>query len=1186
MKIKCIHVRFHIRKRLLTYIMRIFIFLLCSTVFGFNSVDSFSQQKIIIDNNTEVSIHEVFRIIKKQTKFRFIYPENLFEKVTKVQLKKGEILLTKLLEEAFLESNIKFKLSENNIIVLSEQEVNSNNDIKINISGKVVDKVGMPLPGASIIEKGTTNGSETDFDGNFTLDIIDENAVIIVSYLGYTSKEIKIGKETNFIIVLEEDSSQLDEIIVVGYGAVKKANLTGAVESINEKQIANNIGPNTSQILQGVAPNLNVTLSNGGINEEANINIRGIGSINGGNPLILIDGIQGNLNRINPRDIESISVLKDAASASIYGARAAFGVILITTKGAKSGDIKVNYNTNYGWSSPTIKTDNFITDGLDWARLSDKLSLLENSSTYLGYTQEDYDYLEARRLDPTLPSVLIKNVNGIERYVHYGNTDWWNTIFSNMQASKEHNVSLSGGNEKMKFYLSGRYYSRDGIYKINKDVLNTYNIRAKIEAKPYKWLNVSNSINLFSKNYTEPATNARFVSGASNSEDWRKFTFHASPLYLPRNPDGSLIIRGAYTNNRDIADGTFADLLNGKSGAEENDFEVFNTSSLTIKIIEGLEVKADYSFRNRSQSEKVRIISSPFTNQPNGEGIELYKENTQIYKELERRTLYQAINAYVDYTFNPIENHTVTALVGYNQEWETFKRNIASRNGNLSDNLNSFNLATGTNIFLNSVEEEWAIRAGFYRFKYNISDKYLIEFNGRFDLSSRFPSSNRLGFFPSTSAAWKISEEKFWANLKPYVDNLKLRASFGSLGNQNVGAYDYISSLSINQSNYIVDDTRINYLNTPNPVSSNFTWEKSETLNFGVDFSAFNNKFSTSFDWYTRDIKDMLTQGAQLPSVFGANEPDENAADLRTKGFELSLKWKDNFEIGNKPFRYNLSFSLGDSRTHITKFDNPNGDFQQFYVGQELGEIWGYTVEGFFQTDNEYLNHADQTRVNERIRNNYLINHPVAGDIKFLDLDGDGIISSGDRTLENPGDLKRIGNTNPRYNYNFVIGGEFAGFDLNIFAQGIMERDWNPGTDNGFFWGPFSRQYNNFYPKSIESMSWTPENPNAYFPRLAVYAERGGPYEGAQLGVNSDKYLQNAAYLRIKNITLGYTLPESLSKKLKLNSVRIYATGTNLFTFSPLYKNNPDRTIDPEQLGNGNDYPFTKTYVFGLDIKL
>ncbi|KJD31128.1 hypothetical protein PK35_16270 [Tamlana nanhaiensis] len=1112
----------------------------------------------------------------------------MFKGFPKVEVKKGTMLANELLSQSLSAGNFVITVSDDNTILVKKKEKISTIatvNQSFTISGTVIDAAGMPLPGANVIEKGTTNGAQTDFDGNFSLELNDKNAILVISYVGYKTQEVSVNGKTTLIITMQEDAASLDEVMVVGYGTVKKENLTGAVESIRAKDFENNLGPNTSQLLQGVAPNLNVTLDSGGIDEEANISIRGIGSLNGGNPLILVDGVEGNLNRINPRDIESISVLKDAASASIYGARAAFGVILITTKSAKEGNVKVNYNTNLGWSSPTIRTDNFITDGLEWTRLSDKLSLLENSSTYLGYTEEDYAYLEARKQDPTLPSVLIKTVDGVERYIHYGNTDWWKTLFNDSQASQEHNLSLTGGTDKINAYLSGRYYTRDGIYKKHKDVLDNYSLRAKIKAKPYSWLEVENATNVFNKDYSQPATNARNVSGSSNSEDWRKYTYHAAPLYLPTNPDGSFIIKGAYTPNRDIADGTFADLLNGKSRAYEKDFEVFNTSRFVIKPINGLEIKGDYSFRRRNQQENVRIIATPHTNQPNGEGISLYKPNTEIYKELTRDYLYQAINAYADYSFNPLENHTMSALLGFNQEWNSFKRNIASRNGNLSENLNSFNLATGDNIFLTSLEEEWAIRAAFYRVKYNINDKYLIEFNGRFDSSSRFPKNDRLGIFTSTSVAWRVSNESFWEKIQPYIGSFKLRASYGSLGNQNVGPYDYISTMSVNQSNYISNGSLTNYLTTPASVSSNFTWESSSTLDFGFDLSTFNSRFSTTFDWYQRDISDMLTQGKQLPSVFGAEEPLENAADLRTKGFELSINWRDEFKIADKPFGYNVGFILGDSRTHITKFDNPNGDIQQYYVGQELGEVWGYTVEGFFQTDDEYLNHADQTLVNQRIQNNYLINHPVAGDIRFADLDGDGEITPGDRTLADHGDLKRIGNTNPRYNYGITLGANFGGFDLNVFAQGIMQRDWNPGTDNGFFWGAFSRQYQNFYPKSIESMSWSLENPNAYYPRLAVYADRGGPYEGGQLGVNSDKYLQNAAYLRIKNITLGYTLPEKWVKAIHVDNLRVYATGMNLFTFSPLYKNNPDRTIDPEQLGNGNDYPFTKTMAVGLDVK-
>lgn len=1151
--------------------------------YGQNEMDA----KVSI-NFKNAKLTEILSSLKSKTRVDFTYGEYILNNNNLYSVTFNNEPLKDILNFLASKANFDFIYQNKSVIISkskSETKALSQNS-KIEITGTVIDENGLPLPGANIIEKGTNNGISCDFDGKFSLKVNNEESIIQISFISYLSQELKVGKLRNFTVKLFPESKALDEVVVVGYGVQKKVNVTGSISTIKAEEFQNNLGTSTGQLLQGIAPNLNVTLSDGDINNEASINIRGIGSINGGNPLILIDGVEGNINRLNPRDIESITVLKDAASASIYGARASFGVILVTTKKAKEGEIKINYTNNFGWSTPTIRTDNFITDGLEWARLSDKLSLLENTSTYLGYTAEDYAYLEARKLDPSLPSVLIKTVNGVERYVHYGNTDWWNTIFEDRQAQSEHNLNFSGGSEKFKFYLSGRYQNRKGIYKINPDVLDTYTIRNRINIKPKEWLEIGNSINVFNKRYTHPATNTRNVNGADNSEDWRKYTYHASPLYLPTNPDGSLIIKGAYTNNRDIADGTFADLIYGKSKGEEKDFEIFNTTNFVLSPFDGFKIKGDYSFRNRNQSEWVRIISTPYTNQPNGVGVSLYKPNSQVYKELERKSLYQAINAYGEYKLKLSEDIGTTVLAGFNQEWNTFKRNIASRNGNISETLNSFNLATGENIFLTSTEEEWAIRAAFYRFSFDIYKKYLIEFNGRFDLSSRFPKEDRLGYFPSASVGWIISKENFWQKLNTPINEFKLRASYGELGNQNVGPYDYISTFSVNQSNYIVEDAQINYLTSPQPVSSNFTWERAKSTNLGVDLSVFKNKLTTSFDWFQRDVRDMLTQGRQLPSVFGANEPDENAADLRTRGFELTLAWKDQFKLGSSDFKYNASFVLGDSRTFITKFDNPNGDINQFYVGKELGEIWGYTVEGFFQTDDEYLNHADQTLVNQRITNNYLINHPVAGDIKFADLNGDGVISPGSQTLDNHGDLKRIGNTNPRYNYGVRLGFEYKGFDLNVFGQGIVKRDWNPGTDNGYFWGPFSRQYNNFYPQSIEANSWTPENPNAYFPRLAVYADRGGPYEGGQLGVNSDKYLQNAAYFRIKNITIGYSLPKKLIEKLKIDNVRFYATGMNLFTFSPLYKNNPDRTVDPEQLGNGNAYPFTKTYAFGIDVKL
>ena len=422
--------------------------------------------------------------------------------------------------------------------------------------------------------------------------------------------------------------------------------------------------------------------------------------------------------------------------------------------------------------------------------------------------------------------------------------------------------------------------------------------------------------------------------------------------------------------------------------------------------------------------------------------------------------------------------------------------------------------------------------------------------------------------------------------LKRVVDNLKLRISYGTLGNQNVGPYDYISKMKVTQGDYLIDSSYNTYLTTPGAISSNFTWEKSQTINFGIDLSLFNNRLSTSFDYYQRDTKDMLTQGKKLPSVFGAKEPQENAADLRTKGFELSLKWQDRFALAGKPFEYRLGIILADNYTEITKFDNPSGQIEQFYVGKRIGEIWGYTVEGFFKDDQEYLTHADQTKVNKRIQRYYLINHPVAGDLKFKDLNGDNQISPGNSTLSDPGDLRVIGNSETRYSYSFNLSANYYGFDFSTVFQGVMKKDWWPGKDNSFFWGPFTRQYENFYPKSIEADSWTIDNQNAYFPRLAVYAaNEGGNFEGAQLRVYSDKYLQNAAYLRLKDVTIGYSLPAHWCRKIGFTGIRMYLSGQNLLTFSPIYKHNKDHTIDPEQLGDGNAYPFSKTFAFGFDFK-
>lgn len=1158
------------------------LFLLFLLSLGSLSVNAQTVSKVF----KEQTLKTVLKEIESQTGLSIIYQKNEINENKKVNATFENTPVVEALS-SILDKSLEVNL-RNKMIVISKKTVNSPSKTVIKqITGVIIDEQGEPVIGASVMVKGTSIGTITDVDGHYSLSNVPLNSIVNISYIGYKSLELKADNKTLAHITLKEDNEMLDEVVVVGYGTIKKANLSGAVGQISSKEIEHRISGNTGQTLQGLIPNLNVSFSDGAINKKASFDVRGVGSINGGSPLVLIDGVEGDLNYVNPKDIASVSVLKDASSAAIYGARAAFGVVLISTKDPEKGAVQVNYSNHFGWSNPTISTDNFITDGLEWARLSDKLSLMENTSTYLGYTEEDYAYMEARKKDPSLPAVLIKTVDGVERYVHYGNTDWWGYIFRENQPSMEHNINLSGGTDKMRFYLSGRYYSREGIYRINPDKFKSYTLRSKVDFQILSNLRLSNTTNIFISDYDYPATNTRSVDGNNNSENWRKYTYHASPLFLPHNPDGTIMINSAYAPGRDIADGTFADLIYGKSKGTDSEYDVMNTVSLQFTPIKGLDLNADYSFRKEGPFSRQLIVSTPHTNQPDGEGLTLYKTNSEMYKERHWHSMYQAINAYATYSHTFKDRHNLKAMVGFNQEWKHWERTTAKRSGPISEDLGSFSLTTGDNIELLGAKEEWAIRAAFYRLNYDYKGKYLVEFNGRFDLSSKFPHDNRLGIFPSGSLAWRVSEENFFKGLRSTISNFKLRASYGTLGNQNVGPYDYITKMKAKQGGYIVNSSYLNYLNTPDAISTNFTWEKSETFNLGFDLSFFNGHLSTSFDWYQRNTRDMLTQGKELPAVFGTSEPEENAADLRTRGFELSVNWNDKFMLANRPFEYRIGASLADNRTVITKFDNPSGLIDEFYVGKELGEIWGYTIDGFFQSDDEYLTHADQLKVNYTIRNKYFINHPVAGDLKFKDLDDDDEISPGKKTLDDHGDLRIIGNSSPRYTLGLNLNMSYAGFDFSAFFQGVMKQDWWPGKENSYFWGPYVRPYENFFPKSIESMSWTPDNLNAYFPRLAADASnQGSAYEGAQLSVHSDKYLQNAAYVRLKNITIGYTLPAHICRKIKfLKSVRFYVSGENILTFSPLYKHNPDHTVDPEQLGDGNSYPFSKTFAFGFDVK-
>jgi len=1054
---------------------------------------------------------------------------------------------------------------------------------KNRITGTVADVAGIPVIGANVIEKGTSNGTVTDIDGHFTIEV-ENNAIIQITYMGYLPQDISTTGATKLHITLVEDTQSLDELVVVGYGTQRKVNLTGAVSQITSKDLEDRPVSNMSQILQGAIPNLNVHFSSGQPGVGGTLNVRGTTSINGGGPLVLVDGVPGDINRINPYDVESVSVLKDAAASAIYGARGAFGVILVTTRNAKEGKMSITYNNNFGWASPTVSTD-FLTNGYEHVMLNDEAFLRSTGNTYTRYSEEDYAELEKRRYDktehPDRPWVVVKNVKGKDIYNYYGNYDWWNSVFTATQASQQHNLNLSGGNENLNFLLSGSFYHKDGIMKINPDMFDSYTFRSKVSAKILPWLKVSNNPQFYNSGYKyqgrEGGGNPNFVS----------VTVHALPAYAPVNPDGTPTYN-TLKNNYSIGDGIYALLLEGKAGGKNSNYELMTTSSLEAKINETLTLFGDYSYTFFMSDSWYRNTVTRYSIEP-GKLQEVPNYNSDQLKQTRSMKPMQVINLYGNYN-ESFGDHHLAGTLGMNYEYTKYSRLYGSRMNLLSETLNDLNLGTGDQE-AGGGAYEYTLLGAFFRMNYDYAGKYLFEMNGRYDGTSRFGEKRRYGFFPSFSLGYRISEESFWEPLSSTVNNFKIRLSYGTLGNQlpssssSANYYPYISLMSPSLSTWIADGQKIQYVSNPRPISPHLTWEQSTTSNIGVDAGFLRNRLTISFDAYIRKTFDMLVPGTVLPAVFGASVPTENAGDLETKGFEASLSWRDSFDLFGSPFNYSATLGVSDYLSKITKYDNPTNLLSNYYVGQTLGEIWGYSIAGMFQTDEE----AAKFDIDQSLINRQRLNSPgtwsklQAGDLKFNDLDGDKKITPGKNTLDDSGDRRIIGNTTPRYRFGLNVGFDWNSFDFSTFIQGIGQRDWYPGNNADKFWGPYSRPYYSFIPREFENDVWTPENNDAYFPLLRGYTALNANND---LREANDRYIQNAGYVRLKNLVLGYTLPVGITQKAKIEKLRIYLSGENLGYYTPMRT----RYIDPEQLDgdgtNGRTYPMSRTLSFGLDITL
>jgi TonB-linked SusC/RagA family outer membrane protein len=1062
------------------------------------------------------------------------------------------------------------------------------------VSGKVLDEQQVPIIGAAVIMAGEGSvGSVTDIDGNFALTVPSGDVTLNVTCLGYESKAVSVPNTQSMVtIILKEDSMMIDETVVVGYGTQKKVNLTGAITTVASKELENRTSHSLTNMLQGSVPGLNITTSSGTPGASGSINIRGVTSINDAEPIVVIDGAIGDLDRVNPNDVQSISVIKDAAAAAVYGARAAYGVILITTKSGsdKDGKAIVKYSGKFGWEEPTTSTD-YETRGYWSVYTVDKFWQADAGKKYTTYTDYDMGQLLARVNDktehPDRPWVVEDIRNGKRQWVYYANTDWYHELYKDQHPVQKHSVSISGGGKAVRYFLSASYDKKVGVIKQNPDVYQKYNLRSKLDFDINKWFKMSNNTSYFASSYSFPG-----VGDVENAFAYA--ARHALAAFPLKNPDGSWVYSTPMiSGNYNVANGRHIVYGNDKNFNLDkyNDFQ--NTTELKFTPVKQFNITANFTYRNYTTSYTNRQTKFDYRVYP-GADIQYYTSGAGEDKLTENIKRYNYLSGNVFATFEETwkDAHHLTVMAGLNAETWANKNVKALGKNLLSEDLNDLNLIAPDvdgNVLteVGGGQNAYSLLGVFARVNYDYKGRYLFEASARYDGTSRFAAGSRWGLFPSGSIGWRISEEPFFAPAKKVVNNLKLRASYGSLGNQNVGYYAHLRTISLNYfSNYTFGEgsTKPKYSSLSNPVSSGLTWETTQQSNIGLDMTMFNNRLEFTAEAYIRDTKNMLTDGDALPGVFGADPPKANSADLRTKGYELSLSWRDQFNLAGHPFGYSVRATMSDFRSHITKFDNPTYTFgKSYYEGMRLGDIWGFVVDGLFATDEEAKQYTsevlDCSYINGRMTGGFL-----AGDLKFVDLDGNGVLGIGGNTVDNPGDRKILGNSLPSLQYGMTFAFDWLGFDVSAFFQGTGNHYWYPHGFNMNFWGCYSYSYVSFLQRDFIQRCWSEENPDAYFPRPRSYSATGG-----ELSKVNSRYLQNVRYLRFKNLTVGYTLPKKWLDKVRVDKVRIYFTGENLHYWSPLKKN--CLYVDPESafsrssdVDNHMSYTWQKTMMFGIDI--
>ena len=1075
------------------------------------------------------------------------------------------------------------------------------------IKGQVIDDKGETIIGATVMVKGSSDGTITDLDGNFSVKG-KIGSTLSITYVGYTPLEVKVTKLAGNQFVLKEDSKVLDEVVVVGMGTQKRNTITAAVSVIKQDAITSRPVTDVTSVLQGNVAGLNFSTDavaggvGGEIGAEIKFNIRGVGSINGGSPYILVDGVEQSLQNVNPADIESISVLKDASASAVYGARAAYGVVLVTTKSGKQGKARVSYSGTYGFSSPINMPE--MMNSVEYANYENEKR--RNNGVKELFTpniiDKMYQFMQ-NPYSPALPGVDV-NANGTDWAGAvdnlYANTDWFDYYFKDRSPRQTHNLSVTGGTDKLNFYVGMGYTYQEGLMSEVEDNLSKYNLNTKLGLKANKWLRFDFSNNVMLTITKRPMPNQTiFYNGISGTTPNRPTKLPVTSEYNLPGWNEYLYLKSANYRESKISD--------------------IISLSTTITPLEGWDIVGEMKTRLDVRTNDF-TLKKPRYEKPGNE-ISIVTGTRQGYQYPGMSWKNTQFGSFTrgsafDYYLSPSVmtsyshqwgDHYFKGMAGYQMEVQEFSNEFIYRDGMLSEDTYSFENANGAT-YVGEGRTHWATMGLFAKLNYNYKEIYFLEVSGRYDGSSRFAPGRRWGLFPSMSAGYDIARTDYFKELDVPVSQLKIRGSYGMLGNQNgAGLYDYLGlmPLSTNTANgwllpptgggtAIIGTTA----GTPKMLSPTITWEKVNTINLGLDFGLFNNRLSATAEIYQRTTSDMIGPAEAIPMMSGISSGDRakvNNASLRTRGWELSIDWSDRLKCG---FSYGIGFSISNYKTVITKYNNPTGVLYNnhtglgrnkgYYEGMDLGEIWGYQADDLFMTSreiDEYLKTTDLSFFKGA-------NLWQRGDLKYIDVNGDGKVDAGKGTLSDHGDLRVIGNANPKYSFGINLNVGYKGFEISTLLQGVGKRDFAlPGSSYLFGGSNYFKQHLDYF---------SADNPDGYLPRLGGVNSLDTP---VNTGYNTTRYLLNTAYMRMKNLTVSYRFDKKLLNSVGIEGLRVYVTCDNLFTISKLPKQ-----FDPETLnqvndwaggsnnlapamtsalgnnGNGKVYPMNRNFVFGLDF--